>query len=137
MLTSWGTYATEFGLATAGSLCAFIGGYTVGCWWEEEGGGEAVHPFYVVLGIYGITCPFLTAGGACLGGRICEQKGSYWRTVLGSFVGEAAGLGAGLWYKNFAYEKHHGFTPADFLVFKLCLVIPPALGATITYNLWR
>jgi len=71
-----GTYATEFGLATAGSLCAFIGGYTVGCWLVEEGGEAGfILARYGMLGIYAITCPFLTGGGACLGGRICEQKG--------------------------------------------------------------
>ncbi len=131
-----GAYATEFGLATAGSLYAVIVGMTVaGLLWEQ--GGEVGYMLapYVMDGIYGITCPFLTAGGACLGGKICGQKGSYWRTVLGSFLGEAAGFGAGIWYLNFA-TKDGSLTYAEDLVYALCLGIPPALGATITYNLW-
>ncbi|HHE04573.1 MAG TPA: hypothetical protein ENL19_00760 [candidate division WOR-3 bacterium] len=119
-LKQWGIYTGEFTSALIPSvLYTLYIGYDM--FQEEDFFGKIYFKSYM---LFNSTVP---AGMVIITGSLFKQKGSWWKSLLGSAVGSFAGLGLAYW------GYYYGPRDADFLY--LIVYISPSLFATIGYNL--
>ena len=119
-LKQWGIYTGEFTSALIPSvLYTLYIGYDM--FQEEDFFGKIYFKSYM---LFNSTVP---AGMVIITGSLFKQKGSWWKSLLGSAVGSFAGWGLAYW------GYYYGPRDADFLY--LIVFISPSLFATIGYNL--
>ena len=121
-LKQWGIYTGEF---TSALIPSVLYPVYIGCdmLQGEDVFGKRHIPNKSIM-LFNSTVP---AGMVIITGSLFKQKGSWWKSLLGSAVGSFAGLGLAYW------GYYYGPRDADFLY--LIVYISPSLFATIGYNL--
>jgi hypothetical protein len=142
-MTGWqraGAYTLEFGGAAVGTVAAFagaVGVYQLAA--APDPSNELLMSLSVALGFSTclLTGPSLAATGTYFGGRLVGQKGSFWRTLVGSFAGGAVGWTGAYGYGQLWHSRHSYWGPTQNAISLACVAVPAALGAVVAYNVWR
>ena len=120
-LKQWGIYTGEFTSALIPSvLYTLYIGYDM--FQEEDFFGKKYFKPYM---LFNSSVP---AGMVIITGSLFKQKGSWWKSLLGSAVGSFAGWGLAYW------DYYYGL-PRGLQYLGLSVFISPSLFATIGYNL--
>jgi hypothetical protein len=130
-----GIYGLEFGGAAVGTCIAAAGAFGV-----MAAIGPAPLQRNVGLMAFLVANPCLSATGVYFGGRLAGQRGSFWPTLVGGLAGGAVGIAGAYGYGRYwgsrpGYSGYWGTTQT--VVVSACVLVPPALGAVIAYNVWR
>jgi len=135
-----GIYSLEFGCAALGTCVTGAGAVSIYRALETPDPSNEILPFVgLVLGLSTplFTSPVLSATGAYFGGKLVGQKGSFWHTLVGSLAGGTVGTAGAYGYGHFWSSRHSYWGTTQNVVAAGCIVIPTALGAVISYNVWR
>lgn len=138
-LKRMGIYSVEFSLAAVGTAISAVGAICGTDAVADTYGDEDIGMFPAILtglSTYILTCPFLSAGGTYLGGKLLGQKGAFWHTFVGGLIGGVFGGVAAAGFSHYAGQSGHWGSVQTAAVIG-CAIIPPALGAVISYNAWR
>ena len=134
-----GVYGLEFGGALVGTGVAVVGALGIFSALEAPDPASEWLPIVgpmLALATSSLGSPLLSATGAYFGGKFAGQKGSFWRTLVGSLAGGAVGTAGGYGYAR-VWSSHHNYWATTQNVILLgCVVIPTALGAVVAYNVW-
>jgi len=108
-------------------LAAYSGDFAID-WMDDL---AAILPFWLLMG-GPVVLPFSAAITVYFIGRIGEQTGSFWATLGLSIVGTI--LAASAWIVAASSEIHVGDATLNVL-FLLCALLGPSLGAVMGFNL--